>query len=223
MDNSHLFSECDDPNCVSQRCEILRFNAELVSFSREIYGFFRKLDSDNQFTFLLSLHVWTNHILLDVSPRRSKFLPIFACLPDLYKLLCCTIIIAVRNGQVGHYHRNGKLVTVYSTKFPTAIRSFIHPDPNIGLLYQFEVKLLFENRAFANAYCFGDGYKVSHFGGISSDRFISYPYLRIPEYIGPVPQPQTSGSVSQYEKLHATRSFQTACKLALGYCKPEVQ
>ena len=223
MDTSHLFSECDHPNCTSQRCYRLRRIAEIVSFEKEIYGFFRKLDSGELFKFLYCVHLWINHLLLDVSPRRSKFLPVFTCLPDLYKLLCCTIVIAVRKGHIRHIHRDGKLVTIYSAKFPTAVGSFIHHDPTIGLLNQFEVKLVFEDGCFANAYCFGHGYKVSNFGNKSREDFTAYPYPRRQEYIGSVPQPQSSGSMGQYAPLRATTSFQSACASALSHCNPEVQ
>ena len=153
-----FFAGCEN-KCSQEDCKKYRKRSVSVDFKRNIYGFLcerpLRLQIDK---YLYAQHVWVTHILTFEVPERSKFLPDYACVKDLHKLFVLTIIISIQKGSVKSCHREGKLVTYYKAKFPFAVGSYIDPDE--GLLYQFEILLIFENGSFGNGFPFGKGYTV---------------------------------------------------------------
>ena len=93
------------------------------------------------------------------NPKRSKFLPVYACIRDLHVLILCGISYAITHGEVIVDHgQNREIITYYRARFNFAIGRFEHPEH--GELFQFDLCIIFHNFSLANAFPFGNGYKV---------------------------------------------------------------
>ena len=80
-----------------------------------IYGFFTEIILDGLVKNYLSVeHLWVKHILRLTNPKRSKFLPVYACIRDLHVLILCGISYAITHGEVKIDHgQNGEIITYY--------------------------------------------------------------------------------------------------------------
>ena len=160
MTNYSLFISVCSKKCKEQHCRDVRENSIDYDPVVGIYGFiveelFRVLYE----RYLLVEHLWINHILRAKLPERSKFLPVYACVKELHTLLLCCISFAIENKDIQTVHEeDGTIKTFYRAKFRFAIGSFIHPD--VGKLYQFEMCTIFKDYSLANAFPFGNGYKI---------------------------------------------------------------
>ena len=169
--------------CQSPECCILRTSSVTINHATITFGLFTHEVIDTFYTRILyARHIWIQHILLDTNEVRSKFLPIYSCLLELYKILTATVIRSIQDNTVQVSHRNGEIITMYRVRFSLAVGSFIHPTQ--GLLFQFEVVVLFVNSYFFSGYSFGDGYECPHFRDRRRNQCQGYKYPDTPEYRG---------------------------------------
>ena len=98
------FSECKDHNCGIQDCEAAR-RRSVRYIEGCLYGLFnprqKKLIIER---FLWSEHLFVTHILLYEADYKSKFLPQYACVEELYKLFELTIKASITNNATRHRH-----------------------------------------------------------------------------------------------------------------------
>ena len=170
-------------NCQSAQCCILRTSSVTMNHTTRTFGLFTHEVIDTLYTRILyARHIWIQHILLDTNEVRSKFLPIYSCLLELYKILTATVIRSIQDNTIQVSHKNGEIITTYKARFGFTIGSFIHPTK--GLLFQFEVVILFVNGSFFSGYSFGEGYECPHFRDRPRDQCQGYKYPDAPEYRG---------------------------------------
>ena len=169
-------------NCRSPYCCHFRTRSIVISHNHRTFGLFTRQVIDTLYMRILyARHIWIQHILLDTNEVKSKFLPIYSCLPKLYKILTATVIRSITDKTVQVSHRNGEIIKTYKARFSFAVGSFIHPTQ--GLLFQFEV-VLFVNGSFFSRYSLEDGYKCPHFQDRPRDQCPFYKYPDTPEYRG---------------------------------------
>ena len=169
--------------CRSPECCILRTSSVTINHATRTFGLFTCEVIDTLYTCILyARHIWIQHILLDMNKVRPKFLQIYSCLLELYRILTATVIRSIQDNTVQVSHRNGEIITTYRARFGFAVGSFIHPTQ--GLLFQFEVVVLFVNSSFFSGYSFRDGYECPHFRDRPRDQCQGYKYPDTPEYRG---------------------------------------
>ena len=203
-------------NCLSAQCCILRTSSVTINHTARTFGLFTREVIDTLYTHILyARHIWIQHILLDTNEVRSKFLPIYSCLLELYKILTATVIRSIQDNTVQVSHKNGEIITTYKVRFGFAIGSFIHPTK--GLLFQFEVVVLFVNGSFFSGYSFGDGYECPHFWNRPRDQCQGYKYPDAPEYRGYASRWAEPDSTEESEQKiwQSTSSIEEACVMAI--------
>ena len=148
--------------------------------------------------FLWLQHLFVNHILLYEAAFKSKFLPKFVCVEELYKLFKLTIRCSIEINTTRHKHQPDSAgilrnVIYYRATFPEAICTFEHPQHE--MLYQLEVMAIYKHSSFINGFGYGDGYTVSrlkkefHIGSTPTHTTATSPLPDSPPQSHPLPNP----------------------------------